>query len=77
MTIDEIGKLITSNTPAGAKSYRLVQEQSGKAVPNVIHRAPRAGDILHSCANTDRVQSVLQFAPEYSVMEGLRITVAN
>ena len=55
----------------------LVQEQSGKAVPNVIHRAPRAGDILHSCANTDRVQSVLQFAPEYSVMEGLRITVAN
>ena len=55
----------------------LVQEQSGKAVPDVIHRAPRAGDILHSCANTDRVQSVLQFAPEYSVMEGLRITVAS
>jgi hypothetical protein len=35
MTIDEIGKLITSNTPAGAKSYRLVQEQSG-----VLHYVP-------------------------------------
>jgi len=27
------------------------------------------------CADTTRVQSVLGFAPEYSVMEGLRITV--
>ena len=53
----------------------LVQEQTGQAVPDVIHRAPRAGDILHSCADTTRVQSVLGFAPEYSVMEGLRITV--
>ena len=53
----------------------LVQEQSGKAVSDVIHRAPRAGDILHSCANTSRVEAVLNFSPEYSVMEGLRITV--
>jgi UDP-N-acetylglucosamine 4-epimerase len=53
----------------------LVQEQSGKPVADVIHRAARAGDILHSCADTTRVQSVLGFAPEYSVMEGLRITV--
>ena len=55
----------------------LVQEQTGKTVPNVIHRAARAGDILHSCADTTRVQSVLSFTPEYSVMEGLRITVAS
>lgn len=53
----------------------LVQEQTGKIVPDVIHRAARAGDILHSCADTTRVQKVLGFAPEYSVMEGLRITV--
>jgi UDP-N-acetylglucosamine 4-epimerase len=53
----------------------LVQEQSGKPVPDVIHRAARAGDILHSCADTSRVQRVLSFAPEYSVMQGLRITV--
>ncbi len=53
----------------------LVQAQSGKAVANVIHRAARAGDILHSCADTSRVRKVLNFAPEYSVMEGLRLTV--
>ncbi len=53
----------------------LVQQQTGKPVADVIHRAARAGDILHSCADTTRVQSVLGFAPEYSVMEGLRITV--
>jgi UDP-N-acetylglucosamine 4-epimerase len=55
----------------------LVQEQSGNAVPDVIHRAPRAGDILHSCADTTRVTTVLNFAPEYSVMDGLRLTVAG
>ena len=55
----------------------LVQEQSGNAVPDVIYRAPRAGDILHSCADTTRVTSVLTFAPEYSVMDGLRLTVAG
>lgn len=55
----------------------LVQEQSGKAVPDVIYRAPRAGDILHSCADTTRVTSVLTFAPEYSVMDGLRLTVTG
>jgi UDP-N-acetylglucosamine 4-epimerase len=53
----------------------LVQEQSGKPVPDVIYRAPRAGDILHSCADTTRVEGVLNFAPEYSVMDGLRLTV--
>ena len=55
----------------------LVQEQSGKAVPDVIYRAFRAGDIRHSCADTTRVEGVLNFAPEYSVMEGLRLTVAG
>lgn len=53
----------------------LVQEQTGKPVANVIHRAARAGDILHSCADTTRVGTVLGFQPEYSVMNGLRLTV--
>jgi UDP-glucose 4-epimerase len=43
----------------------------------VIHRSPRAGDILHSCADTSRVTNVLSFTPEYSVMDGLRLTVAS
>ena len=29
MTLDEIAKLVTSNVPAGAKAYRLVQERAG------------------------------------------------
>ena len=53
----------------------LVQEQIGRPVPDVIYREFRAGDIRHSCADTARVSSVLQFAPEYPVMEGLRLTV--
>ena len=53
----------------------LVQESSGKKVPGVIYRDFRPGDIRHSCANTSRVTEVLGFAPEYSVMAGLRETV--
>lgn len=53
----------------------LVQELSGKKVPDVIYRDFRAGDIRHSCADTSRVTEVLGFAPEYSVMAGLRETV--
>ena len=55
----------------------LVQEASGKPVPDVIYRAFRAGDIRHSCASTERVETVLEFSPEYSVMQGLRLTVAG
>lgn len=53
----------------------LVRESSGKAVPGVIYRDFRAGDIRHSCADTSRVTDVLGFAPEYSVMAGLSETV--
>lgn len=53
----------------------LVQEASSKKVPDVIHRDFRPGDIRHSCADTTKVTQVLGFAPEYSVMNGLRETV--
>lgn len=53
----------------------LVQEATGKKVPDVIHREFRPGDIRHSCADTTKVTQVLGFAPEYSVMSGLRETV--
>jgi UDP-N-acetylglucosamine/UDP-N-acetylgalactosamine 4-epimerase len=55
----------------------LVGEQCGSAVADVIYRDFRAGDIRHSCADTSRVERVLGFAPEYSVMEGLRLTVGG
>ena len=53
----------------------LIQETAGRTVPDVIYRDFRAGDIRHSCADTTNVERVLGFVPEYSVMEGLRITV--
>ncbi len=56
---------------------QLVQEQTRQVVPDVIYRDFRAGDIRHSCADTTRVQSILGFAPEYSVEAGLRLTVAS
>ena len=54
----------------------LVQQQSGRSVPDVIHRDFRPGDIRHSCADTTLAESVLGFAPEHSVKDGLRQTVA-
>ncbi len=54
----------------------LVQEQTGSAVAEVIHRDFRPGDIRHSCADTSRVENTLGFKPEHTVAEGLRETVA-
>ncbi len=53
----------------------LVGEDTGRAVPNVIYRDFRAGDIRHSCADASKIQRALGFSPEHSVMEGLRETV--
>lgn len=54
----------------------LVEERTGRKVPDVIHRDFRPGDIRHSCADTSLVTRELGFAPEYTVMAGLRETVA-
>jgi UDP-N-acetylglucosamine 4-epimerase len=53
----------------------LVREETGKDVPDVIYRDFRAGDIRHSCADVSKVRDVLGFAPEHTVMDGLRQTV--
>ena len=49
----------------------LVQEASGKPVPDVIYRAFRAGDIRHSCASAERVETV--YADVYFYPLGLAI----
>ncbi len=54
----------------------LVQEQTGRQVADVIYRDFRPGDIRHSCADTQRLREGLGFEPEFTVMEGLRLTVA-
>jgi UDP-N-acetylglucosamine 4-epimerase len=55
----------------------LVHEATGKPVANVIYRDFRAGDIRHSCANTEQITKVLEFNPGYSLMDGLRETVQS
>lgn len=53
----------------------LVEEQTGRKVPDAVRRDFRPGDIRHSCADTSRAAEALQFRPEYTVMDGLRETV--
>jgi UDP-N-acetylglucosamine 4-epimerase len=53
----------------------LVQADTGRKVPDAIHRDFRAGDIRHSCADASKIQRVLGFAPAHNLMDGLRETV--
>lgn len=41
-----------------------------------VHRAARAGDVRHSCANIGKAKRDLGYAPRYSLAEGLARTVA-
>lgn len=65
----------TSLNELFATLQTLVQEDTGRDVPQAIYRDFRPGDIRHSCADVSKVQRVLGFAPEHSVMDGLRETV--
>jgi UDP-glucose 4-epimerase len=44
--------------------------------PQVVHAAPRAGDVPHSQADISRAQALLGYAPVVDFGEGLRRTVA-
>lgn len=39
------------------------------------HQAPRAGDVVHSQADIDKIARLLGFAPTHDVAQGLRATV--
>ncbi len=54
----------------------LVEESTGQTVAPAIYRDFRPGDIRHSCADASRIQRVLGFFPQHTVMDGLRGTVA-
>lgn len=54
----------------------LIEASTGRIVPPAIHRDFRPGDIRHSCADASKIQRVLGFAPQHTVMDGLRETVA-
>ncbi|MCE9519689.1 MAG: NAD-dependent epimerase/dehydratase family protein [Verrucomicrobia bacterium] len=54
----------------------LIEESSDQIVPPAIHRDFRPGDIRHSCADATKIQRILGFTPQHTVMDGLRETVA-
>jgi UDP-N-acetylglucosamine 4-epimerase len=53
----------------------LMKEQTGGEVRDAIYRDVRPGDIRHSCADVAKVQRVLGFEPEHTLLEGLRETL--
>lgn len=64
----------TSLNQLHATISAIVAEATGRPVPAAIYRDFRPGDIRHSCADTSRVRQVLGFAPEFTLMDGLRET---
>jgi UDP-N-acetylglucosamine 4-epimerase len=54
---------------------QLIEEETARKIPDAIHRDFRPGDIRHSCAEASKIQRVLGFAPQHTVLDGLRETV--
>lgn len=57
--------------------YRLLRElveerRPGLRVPDPVHAAFRAGDVLHSQADISKAQRLLGYAPMYDLRAGLR-----
>jgi len=52
-----------------------VKELTGKTDIAVEYRAPRAGDVLHSLADTTRARELLGFEPRVGLREGLQLTI--
>jgi len=52
-----------------------VKELTGKTDIAVEYRAPRAGDVLHSLADTTRAREFLGFEPRVGLREGLQLTI--
>lgn len=55
--------------------FNTLRELIGDHVPAAIYRDFRPGDIRHSCADASKIQRVLGFASQHTVMDGLRETV--
>ncbi|MCW1296180.1 MAG: SDR family oxidoreductase [Candidatus Parvarchaeota archaeon] len=51
-----------------------INEILGKNI-KPMHTKERVGDILHSCADLSKAKRELNYTPEYTLEEGLRITI--
>jgi nucleoside-diphosphate-sugar epimerase len=54
---------------------RMLDRILGQDTP-VVHRPPRAGDVLHSLADIGKARRLLDYKPAVDVLEGLNRTVA-
>jgi UDP-glucose 4-epimerase len=54
--------------------WELIASLSGIQV-EPIYQKPRAGDILHSVGNIDKVRSLLKFENDFSLEQGLELTL--
>ncbi len=52
-----------------------VKDLTGKTDVAVEYRPPRAGDVLHSLADTTRAREFLGFEPRIGLREGLQLTI--
>ncbi len=51
---------------------RTVAEVVGRPGAEVVHDAPRPGDVLRLCADTRKAQRLLEFTPRVTLREGIR-----
>lgn len=69
------GERTTLNQLVNYLKEYLSQFDSQIANIKVIHGSNRAGDIPHSLASIDKAKSLLNYAPQYSMREGLKEAV--
>lgn len=53
----------------------LLEDNKISVAKNPIHGEARAGDVLHSLADINKAANLLGYAPNFSVLDGLRETV--
>ncbi len=71
--VGQIFNIATGKATSITQIIALIREVSGRENP-VVHAAPRAGEVRHSRANTDKVKKLLGYEPQVSLKEGLATT---
>ena len=67
----EILNIGTSRSISLLDLVACMAELTGKALPPIF-KPERAGDVKHSCADISRARTLLEYAPQYSLKQGLQ-----
>ncbi len=73
------GKIINIGTGSGCSINQLLKtmaEEHG-VMPTIQYALPRPGDIRASCLQIDRAQTLLGWAPQVALAEGLGLTISS